>query len=200
VFGTAREREETRPPSDASGLADLIAEDWLGRDVRLGDLWADGPALLLFVRHWGCTFCRDQAVRLDRDRDAFTAAGVRPVVIGQGTPEAAARFRADHDIGVELLVDPGRGAFRAAGTKVGTMGELMGPRQMARALARSLRSGVHQGRTVGHPAQLGGSLLVLADGSLPWCHLSDDASDYPGPREALAAVESALPAASRAVD
>jgi len=34
-------------------LADLIVKDTEARDVRLGDLWRDRPAVLVFLRHYG---------------------------------------------------------------------------------------------------------------------------------------------------
>jgi hypothetical protein len=34
-------------------LASLIAKDVNGADVRLGDLWQDRPAVLVFLRHYG---------------------------------------------------------------------------------------------------------------------------------------------------
>ena len=34
-------------------LADLIVKDTEGREVRLGDLWRERPAVLVFVRHYG---------------------------------------------------------------------------------------------------------------------------------------------------
>jgi hypothetical protein len=34
-------------------LADSVVKDTEGRDVRLGDLWRDKPAVLVFVRHFG---------------------------------------------------------------------------------------------------------------------------------------------------
>jgi hypothetical protein len=34
-------------------LADCIVKDVEGRDVRLGDMWRDRPAVLVFVRHYG---------------------------------------------------------------------------------------------------------------------------------------------------
>jgi len=34
-------------------LADVVVKDSEGRDVRLGELWRDGPAVLVFVRHYG---------------------------------------------------------------------------------------------------------------------------------------------------
>jgi hypothetical protein len=40
-------------PSNADGLADLVLQDSAGADVRLGDLWTDRPAVLVFLRHYG---------------------------------------------------------------------------------------------------------------------------------------------------
>jgi prostamide/prostaglandin F2alpha synthase len=52
-LGASRRRQEARPPEDASGLADLVVKDLGGRDVRLGSLWEDGPAVLVWLRHYG---------------------------------------------------------------------------------------------------------------------------------------------------
>jgi prostamide/prostaglandin F2alpha synthase len=130
-------------------------------------------------------------VQLHRDREKFEKAGVRLIVVGQGRPEQATHFRESHELELEMLVDPRREAYCAAGTKVATFNELLGPRVVAKGLRRARASGVHQGRTVGHPAQLGGVLLVLPDGSIPYTHLSDDASDNPPNEEVLAAVRRA---------
>jgi prostamide/prostaglandin F2alpha synthase len=37
----------------ADQLAEIVLEDWQGRPARLGDLWRDGPAVLVFLRHYG---------------------------------------------------------------------------------------------------------------------------------------------------
>lgn len=34
-------------------LADVVVKDSDGRDLRVGELWRDGPAVLVFVRHYG---------------------------------------------------------------------------------------------------------------------------------------------------
>jgi hypothetical protein len=41
------------PPSTADGLADIALPDHEGHDVRLGDLWSDRPAALVWLRHYG---------------------------------------------------------------------------------------------------------------------------------------------------
>ena len=53
MFGIAKTRHQVQPPSDAKALQDIVLRDWQGRDVRLGDVWSDHPALLVFLRHYG---------------------------------------------------------------------------------------------------------------------------------------------------
>ena len=122
----------------------------------------------------------------------FIRAGAPLVVIGQGTPSNAAWFRERFDLDLDLLVDTDRKAYKAAGTKVATFGELLGPKMVSRGLRRSFDTGVRQGKTVGHPAQLGGLMLVTPGGDVPWAHLSDDASDYPPNAEVAESVRRAL--------
>jgi len=46
-------RQETNPPAHARELEDVVLQDDMGRDVRLGDLWRDRPVALVFLRHYG---------------------------------------------------------------------------------------------------------------------------------------------------
>ena len=40
-------------PDRAAALADIVLRDHADREVRLGDLWADRPAVLVWLRHYG---------------------------------------------------------------------------------------------------------------------------------------------------
>jgi peroxiredoxin len=133
-------------------------------------------------------------VQLHRDREKFDEAGVRLAVIGQGSPDQGRDFQRSQHVDLPLYVDRDRASYRAAGTKVGTLGELLGPSVVARGLRVSLRDGVRQGRTIGHPAQLGGVLIVKPDGSIPYAHMSEDASDVPPNDEVLDAAREAAQA------
>lgn len=53
ILGTAGKRQKTRPPEDASELAQIVVKDLDGAEVRLGSLWEDGPATVVFLRHYG---------------------------------------------------------------------------------------------------------------------------------------------------
>ena len=39
--------------SVSAALADIALPDTDGREVRLGTLWERGPAVLIFLRHYG---------------------------------------------------------------------------------------------------------------------------------------------------
>lgn len=132
-------------------------------------------------------FCRAHAVQLHRDRERFEAAGVALAVIGQGDPENAAQFRREQGIELRLLVDPDRRSYEAAGAKLAVVTELLGPRMMWKGLRRARSTGVSQGKTIGHPAQVGGVLVIAPDGSIPWSHMSRDPDDIPSNDEVLAA-------------
>jgi peroxiredoxin len=136
-------------------------------------------------------FCREHAVQLNRDREKFEDAGVRLVLIGQGTPRLAADFRRRFKIALPVITDDSRVSYKNAGMKKATAGELIGPSVVAKGIVRAARSGLVQGKTQGHPAQLGGVLVVKPDGSIPYQHLAKDASDTPPNKEVLAAAREA---------
>ena len=52
-LGTANPRQETHPIDRAGELADVTLESVDGGEVRLGSLWEEGPAVLVFLRHYG---------------------------------------------------------------------------------------------------------------------------------------------------
>jgi peroxiredoxin len=200
VLDTVRDRQQTHPPTDASVLEDVVLDDYGGHPVRLGDLWSERPAVLVFVRHFGCVFCRQMAVEIHRARHKFEEADVQLAVIGHGTPAHARDFRRLQNVDLPLLVDPDRRVYELAGAKVATLPELIGPRQIMRALRATivsrLRQGsiaVHQGKIIGHAAQLGGVLVIAPDGSVRYAYLSEESGDNPPASEVLAAARAIRP-------
>jgi hypothetical protein len=53
MFGAASTPQRTAPPERADALAEIVLPDHAGTDVRLGELWRDGPAALVWLRHYG---------------------------------------------------------------------------------------------------------------------------------------------------
>ena len=133
--------------------------------------------------------CRQHAVQLNRAREEFDAAGVGLVLIGQATPRHAAHFRRKFELDLPVLADEERESYRAAGAKVATVGELLGPKSVSKGIGHSVKSrgALRQGKIIGHPAQLGGAMIVAPDGRVPWSHMSDNASDNAANEELLEA-------------
>jgi hypothetical protein len=52
-LGISRTRQTVHPPADAGELGGVTVRDFEDREVRLGDLWEDQPAVLVFLRHYG---------------------------------------------------------------------------------------------------------------------------------------------------
>jgi peroxiredoxin len=130
-------------------------------------------------------------VQLHRARGDLEATGGAIVLIGQATPRHAAHFRRRLELEWPVLADRTRESYRAAGAKVGTVVELLGPKAVTKGVRASRRSGVVQGRTIGHPAQLGGVLVITPGGEVVWSHMSEDVSDNASPADIAAALDGA---------
>jgi hypothetical protein len=127
-------------------------------------------------------------MQLHRAREDFEAAGAGLVLIGQLTPRHASQFRRRQGLELPVLADERRASYKAAGAKVATLSELFGPKLVAKGALTTARTGRVQGRTIGHPAQLGGVLVIAPDGRVTWSHMSRDAGDTGSPDEILEAV------------
>jgi peroxiredoxin len=65
------------------------------------------PVLLVFLRHFGCSFCRQAISDVADLRGELDRRGVRPVFVHLGTPERAKPFFDYYGIGdVERVSDP----------------------------------------------------------------------------------------------
>jgi hypothetical protein len=141
--------------------------------------------------------CRDHAVQLHRARSDFDAAGAGLVLIGQATPRHAAQFRQRLGIDLPVLADERRETYKAAGARMGSVGNLLGPRSVAGGVTKAIRSlgKVRQGRVIGNAAQLGGALVIAPGGEVTWSHMSENPDDNASPHELLEAARKASRAA-----
>jgi hypothetical protein len=53
LLGAAGSRQQTKAATRADELADVVLPNQDGAEVRLGDLWRDRPAVLVWLRHYG---------------------------------------------------------------------------------------------------------------------------------------------------
>ena len=77
------------------------------------ELIDEGPVLLIFLRHFGCAFCRQALEDVANIRAELEARGVRPVFVHLGTPERAKPyFDYYHLSDVERVSNPDGSLYR----------------------------------------------------------------------------------------
>lgn len=123
------------------------------------------PVLLVFLRHAGCTFCREAIGDVARDRGVIEAAGVRIVLVHMGDSQAIDKLIAKCGLrGVDRICDPDRKLYRAFGLKRGRLWQLFGPKVLWRALPEGVmwRHGI--GRLTADSFQMPGLFLLEESG------------------------------------
>jgi hypothetical protein len=75
--------------SSETSLAASLGEFRTESGRSLLDLLDESPVLLVFLRHFSCSFCAQALDRVSQVRAALEAKGVRPVFVHLGTPERA---------------------------------------------------------------------------------------------------------------
>ena len=119
-------------PSPQSGLDLATAARVLEATVtqsgrRLLDLSADSPVLLVFLRHAGCTFCRETLADLSKYRSRIESNATRIVIVHMGEPESMESLLERNDlIDVDRIVDANQDLYRTFGLKRGTLRQLFG--------------------------------------------------------------------------
>ena len=193
--GPTRLRWDTVPVQVGDPAPTATHPDHEGRRFDLGSAWAAGPALILFWRHFGCSCGMDRARRLRDDVADLRAAGATVVIVGQGEPERAARYRERQGLDVPILSDPDRSTYAAYGLLQGTTAQILfdAPDPFLRCdLEAGLELAASRHGTdralVDDPWQLPGEFVVGSDGTIRHAHRYQWCEDYPDPRVHLAAV------------
>lgn len=127
----------------------------------LFDLSQSQPVLVVFIRHAGCTFCREALDDLHRQAAQIRSAGVQPVVIHMGSLEAGRKLLDSFGLtDVPQISDPERRLYRAFELPLGTMTQIAGPYVIWRALSGGTFFKYGVGKMVGNGLQLAGTFLL----------------------------------------
>ncbi len=124
---------------DSVGVEDVVSALDGARTqngLSLADLSASGPVILVFLRHAGCTFCRETLADLAECRQALEQRGIQISLVHQGDDGPLERLLIQAGMaGVARIADPARVLYRAFGLRRGRPGQLLGPKVLWRALA-----------------------------------------------------------------
>lgn len=156
--------------------------DLEGRSLRA--VSSARPTVVLFIRHSGCTFCREALADLSRKRAALAEARTGIAVVGMSDPGTLRRLAEQFGLtNAAWFSDPERTLYRAFELRRGGFWQLFGPSVWIRGIAATLRGHV-VGRLDGDGFQMPGAFLVHA-GRIVRAYRHETAADRPD-LEALA--------------
>ncbi len=95
-------------------LASSTVLDREGRQILLESFWAEGPAVLVFMRHFGCLCLSAQITELSPRLFELHQLGIRTVFIGNGAADFIDGFIERFGLAdkkIEIVTDPPLEAF-----------------------------------------------------------------------------------------
>lgn len=129
--------------------------------MTLDELSRLSPVLLVFLRHTGCTFCREALADLAAKKRDIEEAGTRLVLVHMSSEQQAGKFFARYGLAnVQRISDPERSLYRAFGLPRGTFSDLFGPKVWIRGFQAGILGRHGVGRLVGDGFQMPGAFLI----------------------------------------
>lgn len=147
--------------SDQTDFSAALQSAITDRGETLWDLSQKQPTFVLFIRHSGCTFCREALADLKKQAEALRSRGWQLVVIHMSPPEDGRALLDRFGLtDVAAISDPARRLFRAFELRSGSLSQLTGLYVLWRAVIEGIVWRYGFGRIVGSPQQLAGAFVI----------------------------------------
>jgi hypothetical protein len=174
---------------DITAIAGKAVLDLRSQGRVVGSLWRHRPAVISWLRHFGCLFCKQQAAQLRSEKARIEALGARLAFVGQGSTKYAIGFQQAYAPDCEIYTDPSRYTYEAIGARDSVISTVAG---VAVNGLRAMREGYFQTSILGNPFQQGGVLIALPGDHAAYVYLSRIAGDHPPVDEVMNALRQAV--------
>lgn len=157
---------------------DLIKFVRTNRGETLYEMSEKENILLVFVRHFGCTFCRETVSEIAKLEKSIQGKKLTPVFVHMSDPAFGDQFFAQYYTHpVSHISDPQRFLYKSLDLKRGSLGQLFGPKVWIRGLWAGIFKGHGIGATEGDYLQLGG-YFILSRGQIVFEHKTRAAAEF----------------------
>ncbi|MCR9098645.1 MAG: SelL-related redox protein [bacterium] len=162
---------------------ELLQEMVTNEGASLMALSENKPVLLVFLRHFGCTFCREALADISKEREDIEASGSELVFVHMTDNEIAERYFNRYGLeGVQHISDPECKYYTEFGLVKGNFTQLFGLQSWIRGFSAGVVAGHGIGPQLGDGFQMPGA-FVIQDGEIKnsFIHkLASDRVDYLG--------------------
>lgn len=200
LSGPTRTRVGVLPAQIGDPAPDAELPDTGGRPRRLSEFWRERPALLLFLRQFGCSCLAERWDRLKEEIAAYVEEGAQLVAVCQAEPERAAAVARRRGYPFPLLCDPERRAYELFGLPEGTPAQILhdfawrpGDQATGEKMVVSRRG--TERAPVDSPWQLPGEFVIAPSGRLILTHRYQYCEDFPPKTVLIGAIRTARAAA-----
>jgi peroxiredoxin len=139
----------------------LLANVTTASGQRLVDLAQQSPVLLVFLRHAGCTFCREAVADIAKIRHEIECQGTRIVLVHMGDRSAMEQLTQKYGLNdLDRICDSEQLLYSAFGLRRGTFSQLFGLKVWWRGFVAGLLQGHGVGRPVADSRQMPGVFYV----------------------------------------
>ena len=146
---------------------------------NLEELTTRQPVMVVFLRHFGCTFCRETLQDLAKEKDAIHNMGVKLVIAHMVDDERAREVMQCYGLGqVATLSDPECILYKRFNLSKARLPQLFGPKAIWRGLIAGILKGNGLGTEEGDAFQMPG-VFLLENGEVVNKYIHKSAADRP---------------------
>lgn len=143
------------------------------------ELSENKPIMLIFLRHFGCQFCRQAMSELSKKRKELTEAGAQLIFVHMAENDVAETYFKKYTLsGVAHVSDPDCRYYSAFGLVKGSFTQLFGLQTWIRGFSNQAKYGNEMGKHLGDSFQMPGTFM-LYKGEVKDQHIHKMASDTP---------------------
>lgn len=148
-----------------------------GRNLK--QVSVEQPVMLVFLRHFGCVFCREAMLDIGKRREEWNKKGIAVILVHMSDYETAEPFFEKYGVGgIENISDPSSGLYAAFGLGKGRISQLFGLKNFIRGFETTFK-GIPVGiRQIGDGFQMPGVFLIQ-NGKIKDSFIHDSAADRP---------------------
>lgn len=158
---TRREPAIEARRKNVESLAELLETRTTDGGHNLAALSLVSPILLVFLRHSGCTFCREALSDLKATREAIEKYGARIVVVHLGDVEPMLDVLRHYGLeDLDRISDSNQDLYHAFGLRQGNWWQLASPRVWWRGFKAAWWDGHGVGKPTGDVRQMPGMFLL----------------------------------------
>ena len=149
------------------------------KENNLYELSMERPVLLVFLRHFGCLYCREALSDIESLLPEIKSRKIQLVLIHMSDFELAKTYLEKYNLeNEEQISDPKCGIYSKFGLVKGSIGQLFGLKVWSRGFGQASKGNFYSLNQIGDALQMPG-LFILSNGTVKNMFIHNSIADKP---------------------